>query len=90
MESTFEAVRTEALFASMLQASQPPVEGAIREAVTMTLRRLGSRGCADVVAGEYGDHPDTAVTRMSWALAQVRGVYGDPMIVAPRVLAFAG
>jgi hypothetical protein len=36
------------------------------------LRRLGIRGCAAEVAGDFGDHPDVAVTRMTWALAMVR------------------
>jgi hypothetical protein len=27
------------------------------------------------MAGEFGDHPDTAVARMSWALAAIRTVY---------------
>src|SRR5438034_678796 len=37
-----------------------------------------TRGCATLVAGEYGEHPDTAASRMSWALATVRAVYTTP------------
>ena len=89
---TFEAVRVGALFASTLQPSGSPSPGQIRRAVTATLQRLGVRGCAARVASEFGDHPDTAVTRMSWALATIHTVYpAPPMTPAPdlRPLAFA-
>ena len=89
---TFEAVRARALFASTLQPSGSHSPGQIRRAVAATLRRLGVRGCAEQVAGEFGDHPDTAVARMSWALAMIQTVYPVPA-VAPvpdlRPLAFA-
>ncbi|WP_432833134.1 hypothetical protein [Dactylosporangium sp. CA-092794] len=75
MATTFEAVRAEALFASDLQSSQSPVGGEIRAAVASTLRRMGVQGCAARVASEYGDHPEIAVARMAWALAQVRATY---------------
>lgn len=75
MATTFEAVRAEALFASDLQSSQSPAGGQIRDAVAATLRRIGVQGCAARVAIEFGDHPETAVARMAWALAQVRAVY---------------
>ena len=89
---TFEAVRAEALFLSTLQPSGSPSPDQVRRAVTTTLQRLGVRGCAAQVAGEFGDHPDTAVTRMSWALATVNTVYPAPsMAPTPglRPLAFA-
>jgi hypothetical protein len=55
-----------------------------------TLQRLGVRGCAAQVAGEFGDHPDTAVTRMSWALATVNTVYPAlSMTAAPGLRALA-
>jgi hypothetical protein len=87
MPSTFEAVRAEALFASSLQSSEvQSAEGTgteqVRRAVAGTLRQLGTRGCAVRVAGEFGDHPDIAVTRMAWALATVRRVY--PTAPSPR------
>jgi len=44
------------------------------------------------MAGEFGDHPDTAVARMSWALATIETVYpAQSAISAPdlRPLAFA-
>jgi hypothetical protein len=73
--STFEAVRAEALFASTLQSSDSPGTEQVRRTVSATLRRLGIRGCAAQVAGEFGDHPDAAVARMTWALLAVRSVY---------------
>jgi hypothetical protein len=89
---TFEAVRAEALFASILQPSGSPSPDEVRRAVATTLRRLGVRGCAAQMAGEFGDHPDTAPARMSWALATIHTVYQPPsMTTAPnrRPLAFA-
>ncbi|WP_433611630.1 hypothetical protein ACQP2P_44845 [Dactylosporangium sp. CA-139114] len=75
MATTFEAVRAEALFASDLQGSQTPARSEIRMAIAATLRRVGVQGCAARVASEFGDHPETAVARMAWALAQVRATY---------------
>jgi hypothetical protein len=75
---TFEAVRAEALFLSALQPSGSPAPDQVRHAVTTTLRRLGVRRCAAQVAGEFGDHPDTAVARMSWALATIKTAYPVP------------
>ena len=92
LPGTFEAVRAEALFLSALQPSGAPSPDQVRRAVATTLRRLGVRGCAAQVAGEFGDHPDTAVARMSWALATVHAIYPAPAITpAPRLrsLAFA-
>jgi hypothetical protein len=89
---TFEAFRAEALFASTLQPSGSPSSGQVRRAVTTTLRRLGIGGCAARTAAEFGDHPDTAVARMCWALATIRAVY-PPSSTTPapslRSLAFA-
>ena len=92
MPGAFEAVRAEALFVSTLQPSGSPSPGQVRRAVATTLLRLGVRGCAAQVAGEFGDHPDTAVARMSWALATINTVYPAPsMTPMPglRPLAFA-
>jgi hypothetical protein len=87
---TFGAVRAEALFASTLQPSGSPSPGQIRRAVTATLRRLGVRGCGEQVAGEFGDHPDNAVARMSWALTTIQTVYPAPsMTPAPDLRPFA-
>jgi hypothetical protein len=78
MPGAFEAVRAEALFASTLQPSESPSPDQVCRAGTTTLRRLGARGCAAQVASEFGDHPDTAAARMSWALATINAVYPVP------------
>jgi hypothetical protein len=75
MYTTFDAVRAEALFASTLQPSDRPAVPEVRLAVAATLRQLRIQGCAAYLAGEFGDHPDAAATRMRWALATVRGAY---------------
>ncbi|MCW2642807.1 MAG: hypothetical protein JWP76_5113 [Dactylosporangium sp.] len=78
MPTSVEAVRAEALFVSPLQSSeQPPADDVLR-AVATTLRRFGMRGCAVRVAGEFGEHPEIAVNRMTWALAMIRTVYPTP------------
>jgi hypothetical protein len=75
MASTVEAVRAEALFASRLQSSQHPAPAEVRTAVATSLETLGEQGCAETVAGEFGDHPETAVARMTWALDTIRNTY---------------
>ncbi|MDG6100810.1 hypothetical protein Daura_02265 [Dactylosporangium aurantiacum] len=87
MNSTFDAVRAEALFASALQASQAPTPVQVRAAVTATLRRFGVKGCAARVAGEFGEYPETAAARMSWALGMIETAYQD---LAAREFAYAG
>jgi hypothetical protein len=92
MTGTFEAVRAQALFASALQSFGPLSPDQVRHAVATTLRRLGARGCAAQMAGEFGDHPDAAVARMIWALATIHTVDPAPaMTPTPdlRPLAFA-
>jgi hypothetical protein len=86
-------LRAAALFASTLQPSEAPSPDQVRRAVATTLRRLGSRGCAERLAGEYGDHPDTAADRMTWALTMIRAGYPPPPLIPaprPRALALAG
>ena len=82
MPDMISSVRAEALFASNLQSSDHPGAMAVRQAVALSLRQLGVRGCAAQVAGEFGDHPDTAVTRMAWAIATVGVVYPNRSAVA--------
>ena len=89
MDSTFQTVRAEALFASSLQISQQPTASEVRDAVdVVTLRSGGAEECAGVVATEFGEHPDSAVRRMTWALATVRSAYAENS--SDRELAFAG
>ncbi len=71
MISTVQDLAAEALFVSHLQPSEAPAQAAVQQAVTQTLLRHGSDGCAAAVATEFGDHPEAAVARMGWALAQV-------------------
>jgi hypothetical protein len=68
-------VRTEALFVSDVQRSQQPTPEIIRAAVTATVDRLGEHGCAELVAQEFGEHPDCALGRMQWARTEVRRAY---------------
>jgi hypothetical protein len=61
--------RAGALFASTLQPSDHATQAQVAAAVTTSLlANGGERGCAAVVAAEYGEHPDTAAARMRWAL----------------------
>jgi hypothetical protein len=65
-------IRAEAVFVSDLQPSQRPTAGQVAAAVLASLRaRGGATGCAAAVAAEYGEHPETAVARMRWALSLV-------------------
>jgi hypothetical protein len=58
--------RCEALFASGLQRSDAPTAGAVAQAISRTVRQLGTRGCASQMAQEFGDHPEAALDRMRW------------------------
>jgi len=73
------AVWADALFASMLQRSDGPSAGQVRKAIAAAVRAYGSRGCAERVAQEFGDHPEAAVARMRWA----RGVVGEVFASRP-------
>ena len=84
MYITFEAVRAEALFASPLQPSDRPTAPEVRQAVAATLRRLRIQGCAAHLAGDFGDHPETAAVRMRWALDTVRAAYPAQPLDGPR------
>jgi hypothetical protein len=72
------AVWADALFASMLQRSDGPSAGQVRKAVAAATCAYGGRGCAERVAQEFGDHPETAVARMRWACGVVGEVFGAP------------
>ncbi len=68
-------VRTEALFVSDVQRSQEPTPELIRTIVTAVVDRLGETGCAELVAQEFGEHPDCAPGRMRWARTQVERAF---------------
>jgi hypothetical protein len=62
-------VWADALFVSVLQRSDVPSVMEVRQAIAAAVRAYGGRGCAQRVAQEFGDHPETAVARMRWARA---------------------
>ena len=59
--------RADALFASALQRSDEPSPGQVRRAIAAAVAAHGGSGCAARVAQAFGEHPETAVTRMRWA-----------------------
>ncbi len=61
------AVCADALFVSALQRCDQPSAGQVQQAVVAAVSVFGARGCAERVAQEFGDHPETAVARMRWA-----------------------
>ena len=65
-----------ALFVSTLQRSDEPSATQVRRAAAAAVRSFGVPGCAAEVARAFGDHPDTAVPRMRWALAAVAEAFG--------------
>lgn len=75
MSTLIDDVRTEALFVSHLQRSQQPTAESIRAAVRATVDRLGEARCAELVAQEFGEHPDCAIGRMRWARSAVQAAF---------------
>ena len=67
----------EALFASHIQASDQPDSGQISTVIARVLQQFGPKHCAERVAEEFGDHPETAVARMRWIREAVRGTTSD-------------
>ena len=73
---SISAARVGTLFASPLQRSDEPSARQVRQANTTT---IDVHGCAARVAQAYGEHPETAPTRMRWALtAAARAFGGSP------------
>ena len=75
---SIDAARADALFASALQISDQPSPVQVTQAVDAATRALGGVGCAALVAQEFGEHPETAVTRMRWARAEVACAFEGP------------
>ena len=73
------AARAGALFASPLQRSDEPSARQVREAIATTMSVHGVQGCAARVAQAYGEHPETARTRMRWALTAAASAFGDSL-----------
>ena len=63
---TIEDARCRALFASGLQQSDAPTAETVAETIRATVRQFGIRGCAGLMAQEFGDHPEAAAERMRW------------------------
>ena len=84
-------VRSEALFVSVLQPSDEPTAECVRAEIVTMIRRLGARGCAARMAQEYGNAPDSAVTRMRWARMTVAATFARrPARTSTRTLVAAG
>ena len=75
---TTRAVWADALFVSVVQRSDEPSGDQVRKAIAAAVRAYGDRGCAERVAQEFGDHPETAVSRMRWARAAADEAFGWP------------
>jgi len=58
--------RCAALFCSGLQPSDAPTAGMVATAISRAVKQFGVGGCAGRMAQEFGDHPDTAASRMRW------------------------
>ena len=78
MSPVLFTARAEALAVSQVSAladvDRETCDAAIRDAV----RVHGVRGCAAVLAYEYGRDPDVVVRRMRWATSTVAALYGRP------------
>jgi hypothetical protein len=74
---SISAVRADALFVSALQGGDHPGAREVRQAVAAAVGAFGQRGCAGRVAQEFGDHPETAVTRMRWARQVAGEAFGE-------------
>jgi hypothetical protein len=71
------ALQADAVFVSGLQRCDEPSVSQVRQAVSAAIRVFGCSGCAARVAQEFGDHPDTAVSRMRWARALALKAFAD-------------
>ena len=71
-----DVARADALFASVLQISDEPSAVQVQQAIDAATSALGDLGCAARVAQEFGEHPESAVTRMRWAREEVAFVFG--------------
>ena len=72
------AVWADAVFVSVLQRSDQPGPWSGPPGHRRGRRAHGEQGCAQRVAQEFGDHPETAAARMHWARAVVSATPGTP------------
>jgi hypothetical protein len=61
-----DEARCEALFVSDLQRTDAADTAVLAENVSAAIRRFGVRGCASLMAQEFGEHPEAAADRMRW------------------------
>jgi hypothetical protein len=76
-DSSIGASHADAIFASGLQRGDEPSVGQVRQAVAAAIHAFGYSGCAERVAQEFGDHPETAVIRMRWARGVACEAFAD-------------
>jgi hypothetical protein len=76
-DPSISAFQADALFASAVQRRDEPDSDQVRQAVAAAIRAFGSIGCAERVAQEFGDHPETAVVRMRWARFVIGEAFPD-------------
>jgi hypothetical protein len=74
---TTPAFEADALFVSALQRSDELSAGQIRQAIAVAVGAFGCLGCAERVAQEFGDHPETAAARMRWARSLAGQAFGQ-------------
>ena len=72
---SIRAFEADALFASAVQRCDEPDSGQVRQAIAAAIRAFGSLGCAELVAQEFGDHPEAAIARMRWARVVAREAF---------------
>jgi hypothetical protein len=58
-----------------LQRSDEPSAGQVRQAIATVIGVHGARSCAARVAQAYGEDPETALTRMRWALTALASAF---------------
>jgi hypothetical protein len=80
---SISAARADALFTSALQRSDEPSARQVRQAVAAAIGTYGDLGCTARVAQAYGEHPETAVTRMRWVRTAVAGAFGGSQPAHP-------
>jgi hypothetical protein len=73
---SISAARAGALFASPLQRSDEPSARQVRRAIATAIGVRGVRAARPRVAQASGEHPETALTRMRWALTAVASAFG--------------
>jgi hypothetical protein len=68
----------DAVFVSALQRSDELCLGQVRQAIAAAIGAFGCSGCAERVAQEFGDHPETAIVRMRWARTVAFEAFSQP------------